>query len=344
MFNTPPTSTALYIDSSKSVLLHTAVAEAYNPTNPSSTVRIRIILDSGSQRSYLTKRIKNILGLHNVRMQHLSIATFGTTRGVPRNCEVVHVGVKTRSGEGEELELFIVPHICEPLLTQPIDFCSRQYSHLTPLNLADTNSSDTPVEVDMLVGSDFYWQLTTGEIIQGEGGPVTIETKLGWVLSGPVTASEVNDNSATVMTVHTLQIGADPEEQVDNMLRSFWELESFGIEPVNDSIYDYSAHIVKFNGGRYQVTLPWKEFHRPLPDNYELSLRRLKGLLQRLRRDPTTLKEYSATIQEQYDKGIIESVDNQSKPSGRVHYLPHYAVVRRDKKTTKVRIAYNASA
>ena len=344
VFNTPPTSTALYVDSSKSVLLQTAVAEAYNPTNPSSTVRIRIILDSGSQRSYLTKRIKNILGLQNVRMQHLSIATFGTTRGVPRNCEVVRVGVTTRSGKGEELELFIVPHICEPLLTQPIDFCSKQYSHLTPLNLADTNSSDTPVEVDMLVGSDFYWQLTTGEIIRGEGGPVAIETKLGWVLSGPVTASKVNDNSATVMTVHTLQIGADPEEQVDNMLRSFWELESFGIEPVNDSIYDYSAHIIKFNGRRYQVTLPWKEFHLPLPDIYKLSLRRLKGLLQRLRRDPTTLKEYSATIQEQYDKGIIESIDNQSKPSGRVHYLPHHAVVRRDKKTTKVRIVYDASA
>ena len=44
------------------------------------------------------------------------------------------------------------------------------YSHLAPLNLADTHQGDTPIEVDMLIGSDFYWQLTTKEIIRGQVG------------------------------------------------------------------------------------------------------------------------------------------------------------------------------
>ena len=49
------------------------------------------------------------------------------------------------------------------------------YSHLTSLDLADTNHSDTPIKVEMLIGLDFYCQLTTGEIVR-EGGPVSIET------------------------------------------------------------------------------------------------------------------------------------------------------------------------
>ncbi len=46
------------------------------------------------------------------------------------------------------------------------------------------------MEVDLLVGSDYYWELATGRICRGNDGPVAVETKLGWVLSGPVPAVE----------------------------------------------------------------------------------------------------------------------------------------------------------
>ena len=122
------------------------------------------------------------------------------------------------------------------------------FPHLAPLTLADTHHSDTPLDVDMLIGSDFYWQLTTGEIIRGQTGPVAINTKLGWVLSGPVTNNEADDT-------HTLQIGSS-EEQLDKTLKSFWELESFGVEPLEDKSYDHLIHTVELKEGRYEVSLP----------------------------------------------------------------------------------------
>ena len=50
-------------------------------------------------------------------------------------------------------------------------------------------------------------------------------------------------------------------------------------------------------------------------------------------------------IKEQLSKGIIEQVD-KSEPSvhGATHYIPHHAVIRQDKQTTKLRVVYNASA
>ncbi|XP_065902448.1 uncharacterized protein [Dysidea avara] len=42
--------------------------------------------------------------------------------------------------------------------------------------------------------------------------------------------------------------------------------------------------------------------------------------------------------------GIIEPVMQKYTPAKRIHYLPHHAVVRQDKDTTKVRIVYDASA
>ena len=58
------------------------------------------------------------------------------------------------------------------------------YTHLAGLDLADLSPDET-LQVDMLIGSDFYWDFITGRTIRGRSGPVAVETTLGWVLSGP---------------------------------------------------------------------------------------------------------------------------------------------------------------
>ena len=73
-------------------------------------------------------------------------------------------------------------------------------------------------------------------------------------------------------------------------------------------------------------------------------MKRLKGLLQRLKHEPEILKEYDRTIKEQLANGIVESVPAAEETKGQVHYLPHHGVVCRDKATTKLRVVYDASA
>ncbi len=133
------------------------------------------------------------------------------------------------------------------------------------------------------------------------------------------------------------------EPNLDDCLKRFWDLDSLGI------VKETSKFVQKitFNGHRYEVCLPWKECHPPLPDHRELSRKRLMSLLKRLRQTSQLLTEYSTIIQDQLDKGIIELVSQPSlslSNSDRVHYLPHHGVVRQDKSTSKLRIVYDASA
>ena len=81
------------------------------------------------------------------------------------------------------------------------------------------------------------------------------------------------------------------------------------------------------------------------PNDYDLSLKRLNGLLRRLKQEPDILTEYNSVIKTQLQQGIVKPIENQSLVDiPEVHYLPHHAVVRRDKATTKLRVVYDVSS
>jgi len=284
--NAPPfppkqRTTSLYISSNKTVLLQTALITICNPNQPTVTQHVCAILDLGSQRSYISQRTAESLGLQPEEVRKMVVFTFGSTEKTIQNCELVHVILKTLDGE-MEVALLTSPIICEPLTDQPLSLCMDSYEHLTNLQLADNSEDGSPIEVDLLLGSDYYWQLTTGEVRRGNDGPVAVGTKLGWVLSGP---APVADHSF-LTTTHTLRVDSHEEENLNDTLRAFWELESLGISASSPSVHQEFEDNISFKDGRYEVCLPWKKQHPVLPDNYGLSLKHLQGLLRRLRQTP----------------------------------------------------------
>lgn len=66
---------------------------------------------------------------------------------------------------------------------------------------------------------------------------------------------------------HVLRADAQSLEttHLEEQLRSFWELESLGIHNEEKTLYDDFASHIAFYDGRYQVSLPRREFHKPLP-------------------------------------------------------------------------------
>ena len=137
---------------------------------------------------------------------------------------------------------------------------------------------------------------------------------------------------------------AQSDLPLEEGLRAFWELESLGISMSEKSVYDDFREHIQFKDGRYEVTLPWKQPHPDLSNNYQTSVRRLSGLLKRLKQDTEVLQEYDKTIRSQIQQGIVEVVPIGDPDVDGVHYLPHHAVIRRDKATTRLRIVFDASA
>ena len=66
--------------------------------------------------------------------------------------------------------------------------------------------------------------------------------------------------------------------------------------------------------------------------------------MRRLRHNPDLLQSYNKVIREQIEGGIVEDAPMSVSNPARLHYLPHHAVLRTDKETTKLRVVYDASA
>ena len=218
-----PTST-LHVENENAVLLQTACAVIFNPTNHDFHEEVRVILDCGSQRSYITNSLRKRLQLVSEGKKAMSIMTFGSTKVRHEACDLVRVGVRAKESDFE-LRLLSVPHICSPIASMPVETCRSKYSYLRELDLADTLPDG---ELEILIGSDYYWKVVTGEVIQGSHGPVAIYTRLGWVLSGPV--PHFDGSYSTNLITHVLRVDSGPTfRELDRRLKAFWELESLGI-------------------------------------------------------------------------------------------------------------------
>ena len=194
------------------MFLQTARAVIQNPQDPHMSLEVRILLDSGSQKSYLTKRARESLHLDAAGEQSLSIATFGSCKGSAKVRPIVKVSICLRGYPPMTLLLYVVPTICEPLVGLPVAACIGQNPGLIGLELADFSSSGSTLPVDILIGSDYYWELVTGRVSRGSSGPTAIHTKLGWVLSGPSFHIEPDECAMNLSITHVLHTQTASED------------------------------------------------------------------------------------------------------------------------------------
>ena len=69
-----------------------------NPRQEQQISTVRLILDLGSQKSYVTREIKDALGLPVIGKDKLLIKTFGEPAPIITTCEIVQFTILCKDG------------------------------------------------------------------------------------------------------------------------------------------------------------------------------------------------------------------------------------------------------
>ena len=332
--------TVVNVSIASRVLLQTAQGRVKGNTGD---VRIRVMFDSGSHRSFITLKVAKDAGLKSKRKEWVEISTFGQAMVDRRLREVFEIEIRpVRIGEGTVIEAYGVSSIAQ-VKNEHVEVRRDEYPHLKNLWFSDVSKGDEMLEIDVLIDADYLWCFQGDHVLRGNPDePVAISTKLGWVLSGPVKGTRNQEGDTSTLVQFVKGEAVSPSEVTHAETRRLWDFDTLGIREECD-VHETLKDAISFNGKRYQVGLPWKEAHAPLPSNYRNSLKRMKSQLHRLKQEPGVLREYDSVIQEQLRQGIIEPV-LEMDVSDKIHYLPHHAIVRKEAKTTKVRVVYDASS
>ena len=298
------------------VLLQTAVTYAKSP-NGSNSIPVRVLLDSGSQRSYVTNSLRKRLGLPTIKTETLNLNTFGNDTFTKQQCDMVRLSLKGNDRDRLITALCFLK-ICSPLTTT---INPNQYPHLQQLKLSDLNivSGDhSHSNIDVLLGADYYFDVLNGEILRGSAGPVAMNSSFGWIVCGPTTGNRESDDCAVNLIIErqsSLSIpgsfqSTDDECELSKSLHKFWEIESMGVQEEKEDKSDFLEEVT-FNEKehRYKVKLPWEAGCSPKSSGYSMCVKHLHQLRMRLKDDRSLLEEYDRIFNEQEKMGIIEPVE-----------------------------------
>lgn len=327
-----------------SVLLQTAIAWIEGQT---SGRHCRLLLDSGSQRSFIEAGLAKEIGAKVIRQERLTIGSFGGDEKI-KSMDVVEVTIAAPDNQTatviEALQVDVISHSRLPAPNQSINEKMEQLQ----LRVADDRSGTTADQaIGMLVGSDYYWEFFTGRTHRLENRLMAVETTLGWVVQGPTEKSKtrLTQNQAVMV----LKVEA-AENDLQEDLQKFWNLESIGItknscNTAKTEIVEEFERKIQQRNGRYQVSLPWKESVN-LETNKENAMKRLTQLTKRLKKNEAMLSRYDHAISEYVTLGVAEEVKESSETLKTLcYYMPHHAVIREDRATTKkIRVVLDASS
>ena len=162
--------------------------------NGDRDLRVHVIFDSGSQKSFITARAAEMAGLHPIRRKRLGIKVFGSDEGKYEERDLVVFDLmNVKGGERVRMPAFIVDNISDiPYIH--VESIKKGYKHLPKIWFSDVDSKQSRLELDILIGSNFLWNFQGQQTIRGGiDEPVAVSTKLGWVISGPLKGKDFKD-------------------------------------------------------------------------------------------------------------------------------------------------------
>ena len=304
------------------------VARVSDPllVGPSSSRKVRILLDGCSNHSYVSSDVANALKLPSVGSTHMKVHVFNKGT-VTKQMDVCNIKIFSLVGtESISLQAY-KSDVCEPLSSPAIPV--HKIPHLQGLEFSDTYGSSEPKQVDVLIGFDHMYDVLTGSFLRGpRGTPVALESRFGWLLHGPygwrnLTGFGSADQAHCFFTLRT-EVEPSFSEFVDRLCDG--DLKNTEPEP------SWSTPVLK--DGRFSVSLPWKLETRP-DSNLKKVIPYQVGVYKNLK--GASAAEYWEYFSEYQSLGIIEPCSDEIVD--KCWYLPHHGIRQKG----KLRVVFDGS-
>ncbi|XP_045493460.1 uncharacterized protein LOC123692730 [Colias croceus] len=323
------------------VLLATALVNARSHTG--SLITLRCLIDQGSQASFLTEAAVQLLGLRKIPHKSSIIGLGSDHSSSVASKARVEIEIESRHCNFKIcVQAFVLNKLTSVLPER--NAVVNLSPEVSKLVLADPFFA-TPNKIDMLLGADVYGQILLEGLIKNSPSELIAQnTQLGWILSGPI---QSRSSSSTIWCNHIHQ--NDEYE----LMKKFWELESDQFASDKSLLTEeeikceniYSSTTRRDSSGRYIVHLPFRtdDPNCKYGNSKAIAIKQFNRLENRLLKNPKLKAEYAAVIEEYKRLGHVETVPSHEEDLADAVYLPHHAVIREDKDTTKVRVVFNAS-
>lgn len=328
-------------EASNKVLLATAQVKVKGRNGERYT--LRALIDQGSEASFISARAVELLGLFRTNINGV-VSGVGEGTQIPIK-HLVDLSVTSRFSNENELHIqaYVLKSITSIL---PSKHITRNWAEVEAIQLADPTYC-TPGKIDLLLGADVFSKIIEDGVLKMSDGIVAQKTSLGWIMSGQQETK--NEAHHTIIAMHITGV----VHEDNDMLRKFWEIETESYqkrkiltdeEKKCETIYKKTTK--REQDGRYTVHLPLKQSLEATVnlcgDTKQQAISRFNQLEKKFQGNELLKREYTKVIQEYLEMGHMRKSD---APDHKLAiYLPHHAIIRDDKDTTKVRVVYDASA
>ena len=146
----------------------------------------------------------------------------------------------------------------------------------------------------MLVDAELFMHLIINGCLKNSNDLLILQnTVLGWILSGAIRTSNIEDNGKTTQSALFIRHDSDLNSQMEK----FWNIEEVTTNKTLTKEEQYceeqfKIHTRRNDKGRFVVRLPQKEKHLKLGTSYNIALKRFKVLEQKLSANPELKTDY----------------------------------------------------
>ncbi|OUC40770.1 zinc knuckle, partial [Trichinella nativa] len=161
-----------------------------------------------------------------------------------------------------------IPRVCGKVQPVPGE---RSYGAPAGTKPETGQRRETPLMIDVLIGIDYYYEFVTGRMRRrATGGPVALETLLGWVVCGRTSPGR---------TAEVESFPTNPENSAVTLLRKNGEIDEVEILPEEDvpeknkEAREERGHASTSGAAKRRVSFPRRSGQRGLPNVAKLTRR-----------------------------------------------------------------------